>query len=393
MYAKQFLHKMLSPVMHLKRLITLELLITGLMKDKKLSVTQLGRSLGGKPHEKNNIKCSDRFMSNVGVWKERYSIYKEVALSLIGANLRPLIIVDWSHIPNTTTYLLRAAFAAKGRALTLYEEVFPKRLENNPRVHRRFLQKLHQILPEQCIPIVITDAGFGTPWFQQVQDLGWDYIGRVRGTKCFRINDENQWHHYKNYCTGAAKPKPAYLGEGELTKEHLFKTHFYLTKLPKKYRVSLNKLKKKSHHKSDTEHANAANEPWFLATSLKRNPECIVTLYFFRMEIEEGFRDLKSSQFGFSFEKAYSYKIRRIQVLLMIAMLAAYILFFIGWAAEIKKWHYQFQANTIKHRRVLSLFYLGGRVFIKKKRISCSLMSLSFHELHNSIPWKWEEKL
>jgi transposase len=52
------------------------------------------------------------------------------------------------------------------------------------------------------------------------------------------------------------------------------------------------------------------------------------------MEIEEGFRDLKSTQFGFSFEQAYSYKIHRIQVLLMIAMLATFLLFFIGWVGE-----------------------------------------------------------
>lgn len=393
MYAKQFLHEMLSPVMHLKRLNTLELLVTGLMKDKELSVTQLGRSLGNKAQEKNNIKRSDRFMSNPEVWKERFSVYKAVSLSLIGTNLRPLILVDWSHVPNTTCYILRAAFVAKGRALTLYEEVFPKRLENNPQVHLRFLKKLRQLLPPNCIPIIITDAGFSTPWFQQVQGMGWDYVGRVRGTKCFRINEEKQWHYYKDYCAGQAKQTPIYLGQGELTKEHSLNTHFYLTKLPKQYRVSLNKLKKKGHYKSDIEHAKAANEPWFLATSLKRRPDTIIKLYFYRMEIEEGFRDLKSSQFGFSFEKAYSSKIRRIQVLLMIAMLAAYILFFIGWGAEIKKWHYQFQANTIKNRRVLSLFYLGARVINKKKRINSSLIRLSLYELHSSTPWNWEEEI
>ena len=126
MHARQFLHKMLSPVMHLKRLNTLELLITGLMNDKKLSVTQLGRSLDTEAQEKNNIKRSDRFLGNSLVWQERFSIYKEISFSLIGSNNRPLIIVDWSHVPNTTCYILRAAFAAKGRALTLYEEVFPK---------------------------------------------------------------------------------------------------------------------------------------------------------------------------------------------------------------------------------------------------------------------------
>src|SRR5476649_115755 len=107
MYAKQFLHEMLSPVMHLKRLETLELLIAGLMNDKKLSVTQLGRSLDNAAQEKNNIKRSDRYLSNPHVWSERFSIYQAVSLSLINNNRRPLIIVDWSHVPNTTCYILR----------------------------------------------------------------------------------------------------------------------------------------------------------------------------------------------------------------------------------------------------------------------------------------------
>ncbi len=120
-------------------------------------------------------------------------------------------------------------------------------------------------------------------------------------------------------------------------------------------------------------------------------PETIIRLYFLRMEIEEGFRDLKSSQFGFSFEHAYSIKIRRIQVLLMIAMLAAYILFFIGWIAEKNKWYYQFQANTDKKKRVLSLFYLGCRVVKKKLRIIKSAIFKAFQELRISPSWNWEE--
>jgi hypothetical protein len=393
MYAKQFLHEKLSGVMHLKRLATLESLLTGLLKDKKLSVTQLGRSLESSAQEKNNIKRSDRFISNHHVWKERFSIYREISLSLVGNNRRPLIIVDWSHVPNTTCYILRAAFVGSGRALTLYEEVFPKRLENSPEVHQRFLNKLRKLLPETCIPVVITDAGFATPWFRSVQEMGWDYVGRIRGNKCFRVEGEEQWRYYSDCCSGLARQTPVCLGRAALNKKLAFKTHLYLTKIPKKYRVSLNKLKKKAHYKKDIEHGNAANEPWLLATSMKRMPDTIVKLYFSRMEIEEGFRDLKSSQFGFSFENAYSLKIRRIQILLMIAMLAAYILFFVGLAAEIKQLHHQFQANTTINRRVLSLFYLGGRVIKKKIRIGSSFIYKAFLQLQQSTPWNWEEKL
>ena len=84
------------------------------------------------------------------------------------------------------------------------------------------------------------------------------------------------------------------------------------------------------------------------------------------MQIELNFRDLKSSQYGFSFEHAYSKSIERIQVLLMIGMLATLIVYLTGFVAENKGWQLYFQANTSKKKRVLSLFYLGCRI-IKKK--------------------------
>jgi len=67
------------------------------------------------------------------------------------------------------------------------------------------------------------------------------------------------------------------------------------------------------------------------------------------MEIEEGFRDLKSSQFGFSFEDAHSVQIRRIQVLLMIAMLAT--LFFILLDGLVKKCNCTFNFKLIQIKK------------------------------------------
>ena len=378
MHAQLFLHNLLSSVMHLKRLKTLIGLVSGLLCDKKLSVSQLGRSLNNNASEKSNIKCSDRFLSNKHIWKERFSVYKKFASHLVSTSHRPLIIVDWSHIPNTTCYVLRAALVRSGRALTLYEEVFPKRLENNPNIHRRFLKKLKKLLPNSS-PILITDAGFGKSWFRSVLAMNWDYVGRVRGNTTFRLNKSKSWKNYQD-CGSEANHIPVYLGEGELTQQESLKTHLYLVKLPKKFRVSLNKLKKKSHHKRDMEHAKSANEPWLLVSSMKKMPKTIVKIYSFRMEIEEGFRDLKSSQFGFSFENAHSVKIRRIQVLLMIAMVASLIAFFTGWVAEQNKWQYRFQANTYKHRRVISLFYLGCRVIRKKMKIVWTQILDAFHE-------------
>ena len=91
-------------------------------------------------------------------------------------------------------------------------------------------------------------------------------------------------------------------------------------------------------------------------------PNQVVTIYKTRMQIEEAFRDLKSTAYGFGMEHTLSYKPRRILILLMIAMLAFFIAYITGKIAEQKKLHLQFQASSIKNKRILSFVYLGRRI-------------------------------
>jgi hypothetical protein len=52
------------------------------------------------------------------------------------------------------------------------------------------------------------------------------------------------------------------------------------------------------------------------------------------MQIEEGYRDMKSKLYGLGFNESESYKIRRIEILMLVAVLAAMVLLLIGAAAE-----------------------------------------------------------
>ena len=80
------------------------------------------------------------------------------------------------------------------------------------------------------------------------------------------------------------------------------------------------------------------------------------------MQIEESFRDLKSHRFGWAFCSARSKDPKRLEVLLVIASLASLAVSLVGAAAEQRNLERQFQANTIRVRRVLSLIALGRRV-------------------------------
>jgi hypothetical protein len=62
-------------------------------------------------------------------------------------------------------------------------------------------------------------------------------------------------------------------------------------------------------------------------------------------------------------------------------MLASLVVILAGIAGEKMKLHYQFQSNSIKHRRVLSVFYLGCQLVRKRIKIAISSLWKSFASL------------
>ena len=67
-------------------------------------------------------------------------------------------------------------------------------------------------------------------------------------------------------------------------------------------------------------------------------------------------------------------------------MLANVILWILGMVARITEQHWQYQANTVKHRHVLSAVYLGLRV-ANDRRFSFQLddILLAAKALHETL--------
>lgn len=385
MHVKGFLHKLLSSVMHKKRLETLTIMVMTVLKNKRLSLTELGRAMDLPIKERSGIRRSDRFLGNKKLYQEREVIHARVIKQLIGNKAHPDIIVDWSNIPNTTHNVLRAALVTKGRAITLYEEIHPEKKLGNQKVQNKFLHRLKKLLPEHCCPLIITDGGFHNEWFKEIVKLDWNYLGRIRGGsgKKYLKETSQEWESCASLLTKATLI-PKYKGKVFLCKSNPLKTYFYLFKGKFKGRKSLTMSGKKRKDSDATYYRKVAREPWLLATSLATGyfmPTKVIKKYSMRMQIEEAFRDLKSSRYGFGFENAHSKNINRIEILLLIATLASLIAWLTGWIAERNELHYQFQSNTVKTRRVLSLFYLGCQVIKKKIKISMSMIEVAIKEL------------
>lgn len=362
---KRMLHNLLSPVMHLKRLLSLELLVESALSTKEASLTNLGRGINLPIKERSGIRRSDRLIGNEKLQNELPAIYQSYISLNINSKTRPVILIDWSQAPNTKNHILRAAMRAEGRAITLYEEVHSEKFLNNPKVELKFLRTLKDLLPENCKPIIITDAGFRNPWFKEIIELGWDYIGRVRGTPHYF--DGKNWIACKNTLS-KAKIGLRYLGEFRLCKTNPLDTHLYLIKKKPKNRKSTRR--KPGGKRDELNHKQSGKEAWLIASSLLGGDyikiKRIEKLYGTRMQIEQGFRDTKSHHFGFGMRDAYSRDVKRIQVLLLILMFAAWIAWMIGHYLEKKNMHLDFQSNSIKKRRVLSFVYLGIRALERK---------------------------
>lgn len=358
----KFLTKVIAP-MHKSRLQALTAAIESAMNGNSLTVTSLGRGVKSKTSEKNGIKRIDRLCSNSHLFREKNSIYESICKQWVPETSRPVILVDWSDLDDyKNAFLISATLVVDGRPITLYLEVHPLARKEKPEIHKHFLATLKGLLPENCHPIIVADAGFKVPWHEMVLALSWDYVGRVRKPNSCCI-DGKTWQPVDEIFKTATSTAKCF--EGELTKSNGFDTTFVLYKAPSKGRHKLTAEGNRCASKHSEQHAAGGREPWLLATSLPVTSTLahkVVNIYSSRMQIELGYRDMKSKLYGLGFNESESYKINRIAILVLIGVLAAIVLILIGAAAEQAGYARHFQANTIKDRRVVSLHFLGLRM-------------------------------
>lgn len=366
-----FLSKCLSlvpPLMHKTRRLSLFSAIESSMNGGPLSITGLGRGIDSNTLGKHKIKRVDRLCSNANIHRDIELIYSRMAYLLVGKMPHPTIHIDWSDLDGCKeSFLIRASLAAQGRSLTLYEEIHPLNQKEKPKVHLKFLTRLKAMLPQTCKPIIVTDAGFRIPWFKQILSLEWDYVGRVRNrTQCLKAGVHG-WIPIKDlYIKATSHAKT--LGDFLLGQTVSFKTRLVIYKRRAKGRKDMN-IMGDDIRKDKCSRSCAAREkePWLLATSLSGSSATakrVVKIYATRMQIEESFRDIKT---GLKMNDSGTRIVSKLSVLLLIASLSQFMLYLLGLAVKAAGRHWQYQANSIKHRNVLSNQFIGLRAYKDRK--------------------------
>jgi hypothetical protein len=311
---------------------------------------------------------------------ERNGIYRAIAKTLLAGIQRPLILVDWSDAePRRRWLMIKAAVAVGGRAVSVYEKVYPMKRYNSPRTHREFLLALKSILPDGCSPIVVTDAGFRGPWFKAVEAHGWDWIGRIRNKIKYYREDTGRWQ-LTDSLYRRATARVRHIGEVSLSPRHGYRFRMYLVRAYKP-RVGRPPLKRaQGGHARQYRRLHRA--PWLIATSLphrRGSSQRIQLLYAQRMQIEETFRDTKNPRWGLGLSYARCDDGRRLEVLLLIGALASLVLWLVGIHGRLFDWARRLQANTETRKPVLSTVFIGQELLRRPD------VHLSFVDLHLAL--------
>ncbi|MCS2151069.1 IS4 family transposase [Scandinavium goeteborgense] len=359
---QNFFREALAPFHQYRQNALLDATIA-LTRGASLTLTSIGRYLPGSAQVKNKIKRVDRVLGNTALHNDIPLIFNNI-ISLLTRRLSLCVIaVDWSGYPSQEYHVLRASLICDGRAIPLLSQVVPSAKQQNAQVQKAFLNALRQAISPDKKVIIVTDAGFQTAWFRHIRNLGWDFMGRVRGNIQLRLKEKGeQWLKRQSL---TAKSKPEYLGPGTLARAEYAQCdgHFYLHKKEAKGRKNKRARCRISRYSQERDGRASAHEPWLIFSSTDEfSPAKVMKLYSRRMQIEQNFRDEKSERFGFGLRASHSSTEGRILVLSLLTTLATVVLWLIGYHAENKGLHLRYQANSIKSRRVLSFLTLAENI-------------------------------
>lgn len=320
-------------------------------------------------------------LSNKHLHSEILDIYTALNHILLPSNNTPVISVDWSCLSYASyRYLLRASISCKGRSFVCYQEVRPGNHENNNDAHLDFLKNLKAVLPSNIKPIIVTDAVFSPLWFKQVLSFGWEFVGRARQNRRTFYSFKNDCWKKINEIYKSAKNKASCLGSILLTKKNKLKCRMVTYKKTLKGRKKMNCKGTVDKGSYSIRNSESHREPWILVTSLSNTVEAskVVKYYAKRMQIEEEFRDTKSTRYGFGLSESMTKIHVRVAVLLIINQLASLLCWVIACYAVHKKLHTDYHSNSLKSTNVLSAITLGKRVFRKIKSLSAHLFRNGF---------------
>ena len=376
MRASQVLQKCLPhslSAMHALRERALLRAVEALLQGRRLTLMDVARAWPDATRIRAPLKAFDRLLSNRHLHAERAAIDREMARWLL-RSAQPVILIDWSDLkPDKSWCLLRAAVPVGGRSLTLLDMVVPGREQGAPGPEKRFLQQLRAIVPDGVTPILVTDAGFRTPWFRAVSALGWHWLGRLRGrTQVKPVNEPDrldQWVDSRRLHV-LASTTPHELPPMLTNRSDPIACRLVVYAKARQGRRSPNKRQPDRTSRSTASKKASARErePWLIVASPELEAPSarqLVNLYARRMQIELGFRDLKSHRYGQGMEDSLTRHGARLQMLLLVSTLASFVSWLAGLGCEATGVAHWLQPRH-STRKLYSTMRIGREALVRR---------------------------
>ncbi|RAP59498.1 transposase [Oleiagrimonas sp. MCCC 1A03011] len=349
--------------MHKARARVLLLAVEALIAGRRLTLIDVARSWPGAERIRAPLKAFDRLLSNRHLHAEREHVYANMAHWLLRSP-QPVIVVDWSDLKADKSWcLLRAAIPVGGRALPILDMVFPASQAGSPKAEQRFLERLERIVPASATPILVTDAGYRTPWFRQVEKRGWHWLGRLRHrtrVKPVDVHAQDDWVPSPALYALLDRDGTRDMGLMDTARATPWTCRVVLHR--KKARGCKHRTLKGAPVRSTQSRKSAARqrEPWLLVAtpSLRLSARQLVTLYARRMQIELSFRDLKSHRYGNGFEDSLTRSGKRIEILLLVHAMANFASWLAGLACRATGMDHWLSPGSSR-RRLYSIMRMG----------------------------------
>lgn len=352
----------ICPNIHSSRLNAVLEVASGLQRSQSLSQASMGRLISGNAKIKNKIKKVDRLEGNTHLHNELALFYSGLSTYIfkyLSIEKHMPLVVDLCFIQDGhDIQMLSAEVALKGRTLPVYREVFGKGgLKGRA---EKFLQRVHECIPPSHDVVVIMDAAFGEEWLNAIEELNWNWLLRIRGRRSIRLDQKSDWYE-------ANQLMPSISGKAKChNASYLNKARPITCRMITKGPATTSKRKKpikppRNYNAANGNYSRIAKEPIILATNLPESYKASDILKFYkkRMQIEESFRDVKSTRYGLGAREAKTTCVHRWGVKMLLAAIVQIVAWVIGIIGHSQNYQSKFQANTVRNRKVFSYFFLG----------------------------------
>ncbi len=333
----------LRPGERINRIRTMAWFMAGLRESESVHLSQVANKLPGQAKRPSRTKQLARLMANKHIQVRGW--YEPVARRLLSQAAHQQdwvrLLVDSSKVGNGHQLCL-VALAYRRRALPLaWTWVRARKGHSSGHKQRALLAYVAQLMPSEARVVVVGDSEF-TPLQAMVDQLGWFYVLRQKGSHLIRRTGQDSWRRCDKLLE---KPGRCWLTDVQLTAQHQHRCHFLAL------------------------WQKGQKEPWLLATNLP-TPSLTRLHYSRRMWVEEMFGDFKAH--GFDLELT---RLRHCQRLSRLTLAVALLyLWLVAFGSKVIKTGQRHLVDR-NDRRDLSIFRIGKDMF---DRFVVNEQSISF---------------